>query len=299
MTSNNTKSGFGAIVGRPNVGKSTLINQILKDKIAITSNKPQTTRHRISGIYTKGNNQIVFLDTPGMHKGKDLLNKRIDKIAVSSLKEVDFVIFVVDKAYSLAESYIIEYFNSIKIPVFLVINKIDLLPNKSAIDEIIISYLGKYDFKGVYPISASNDTNINYLLDDITNILEDGPFYYPEEVKTDQTEQTIMAEFIREKILYYTEEEVPHATAVIIESLNYNKKYKTLDVTALIIVERDSQKGILIGKNGSKLKQIGTDARLDINKKFDLKVHLTLWVKVKKDWRNRESELIRYGYGNE
>lgn len=300
MTNNfETKSGFVAIVGRPNVGKSTLINTILKEKIAITSPKPQTTRHRISGILTNDNYQIVFVDTPGMHKGKDLLNKQIDKVAVSTLKDVDLVIFVVDKIRGLAEDHIINYFKNIKIPVYLVINKIDTLKNNKEIDELIISYLGSYDYKGVYPISASNNTNVNYLIDDLVKELDYGPFYYPVEYKTDQSDETLMAEFIREKILYHTEEEVPHATAVVIESLEHNKEYNTLDVRALIIVERESQKGILIGKNGSKMKKIGTEARADINLKFGIKAHLELWVKVKKDWRNRPSELSKYGYNNE
>ncbi|VEU81003.1 GTPase Era [Haploplasma axanthum] len=296
---NNTKSGFVAIVGRPNVGKSTLLNTLLKEKIAITSPKPQTTRHRISGILTKDNYQIVFVDTPGMHKGKDLLNKRIDKVAVSTLKDVDSIIFVVDRKKGLAEEHVINYFKGLNIPVYLVINKIDLMKNKSEIDEFIISYLGSYEFAGVYPISAANDENIEFLLNDVVKSLSDGPFYYPVEMKTDQTNEKIMSEFIREKILYYTEEEVPHATAVVIESMDYNEEYKTVDVRALIIVERTSQKIILIGKNGEKIKQIGTEARLDINKKFGFKAHLELWIKVKKDWRNRPNELLRYGFDNE
>ncbi|MDY0278630.1 MAG: GTPase Era [Acholeplasma sp.] len=297
-SSSKTKSGFVAIVGRPNVGKSTLLNALVNSKVAITSNKPQTTRHRISGILTEDDYQIIFVDTPGMHKGKDLLNKQIDKVAVSTLKDVDVIVFVVDKKFGLAEGHIIKYFENIKIPVYLVINKIDLLGSKKEIDELIISYLGKYDFAGVYPLSAVTKENLTFLVNEIVANLSEGPFYYPVDMKTDQSDEMIMAEFIREKILYHTEEEVPHATTVVIESMNHNKEYKTLDVSAIIIVERDSQKGILIGKNGSKLKTIGTEARLDINQKFDLKVHLELWVKVKKDWRNRPNELMRFGYND-
>lgn len=299
MKMNKTRSGFVAIVGRPNVGKSTLLNAILNEKIAITSPKPQTTRQKISGILTKDDYQIVFVDTPGMHKGKDLLNKRIDKLAVSTLRDVDSIIFVVDRIKGKAEEHIINYFKNVNCPVYLVINKIDLLKSKAEIDEVIISYLGSYDFEGYYPISAANNENINYLLNDIVNSLEEGPFYYPTTAKTDKSDEFIMAEFIREKILLYTEEEVPHAVAVVIESIDYNKEYKTLDVSAIIIVERPSQKKILIGKNGEKMKKIGTEARLDINNKFDIKTHLSLWVKVKKDWRNRPTELTKYGYHEE
>lgn len=299
MKNNPTKSGFVAIVGRPNVGKSTLINQLIGKKIAITSDKPQTTRHRITGILTEDNYQIVFVDTPGMHKGVDLLNKRIDKIAVSTLKDVDAAIFIVDRAKTKAEDHIIEYFKNTGIKVYLVINKIDLLESKHKIDEIIISYIGSYDYSGYYPISALNNENINYLIKDLTNSLEEGPFYYPEEYETDQSEKTLMAEFIREKILEYTEEEVPHAAAVIIERMNYNKKQKTLDVGALIVVERSTQKMIILGKDGAKIKDIGKAARLDINKRFNIKTHLEIWIKVKKDWRNKESELIKLGYSDE
>lgn len=295
-----TKSGFVAIVGRPNVGKSTLLNAIIGEKVAITSNKPQTTRHRISGIYTKDNSQIVFIDTPGMHKAKDLLNIRIDKLAVSVLREVDAILFIVDRPFGLAESHVVNYFENIKVPVYLVINKIDEINyNKVKIDEMILSYISKYNFDGVYPISALNDENTNYLLNDLLSNLKEGPFYYPKESISDQSETTTMSEFIREKILVHTEEEVPHAVAVAIESLEYNDEYKTLDVSAIIYVERNSQKKILIGKNGEKLKTIGTEARLDINNKFNTKTHLTLWVKVKKDWRNQITDLNRFGYGNE
>ena len=299
MNNTNTKSGFVAIVGRPNVGKSTLINAILKEKISIISPKPQTTRHRISGILTKEDYQIVFLDTPGMHKGKDLLNRRIDKLAVSTLQDVDQVIFVVDRKKGLAEEHVIKYFQNLNIPVYLVINKIDLLKTKAEIDELIISYLGSFNYEGVYPISATNYTNVDRLIDDVVSRLEDGPFYYPAEMTSDQSQETLMAEFIREKILYHLEEEIPHAAAVVIESLNYNEEYKTLDVSAIIVIERPSQKKIIIGKNGNVLKKIGSEARIDINEKFDIKTHLSLWVKVKKDWRNRPTDLARFGYFSE
>lgn len=294
-----TRSGFIAIVGRPNVGKSTLLNQLIGEKVAITSDKPQTTRHRISGIYTKDDTQTVFVDTPGMHKAKDLLNKRMDQTAVQTLRDVDGVIFMVDRMRGASETHIIKYFESIHVPVFLVINKIDTLKNKSEIDEIIMSYLNVYDFKAYIPISAKEQTHIPKLLEEIDKILVEGPFYYPIDAKSDQSQETMMAELIREKILYHTEEEVPHAVFVQIESLKYNKKLKTLDATAIIIVERTTQKLILIGKNGEKIKKIGMEARKDINRTLDLKVHLELWVKVKKDWRNKESDLKLFGLGDD
>lgn len=295
-----TKSGFVAIVGRPNVGKSTLLNTILDEKVAITSNKPQTTRHKISGVLTRGENQVVFIDTPGMHKAKDLLNRRIDKLAVSTLRDVDAILFVVDKEYGLAEAHIIEYFKNVKVPVYLVINKIDRLAYKRGrIDLLILSYLNEFKFEGVFPISAREDENVNHLIEELFANIKEGPHYYPSDMVTDQSDKTIMAEFVREKILKYTEEEVPHSAAVVIEKLEYNPEYKQLDIDVLIFVERDSQKAILIGKNGSKLKEIGKEARLDLNLKFNTKTHLNIWVKVKKDWRNKQSDLNQFGYGNE
>src|SRR5690625_2622008 len=293
-----TKSGFVAIVGRPNVGKSTLINTIIGKKIAITSTKPQTTRHRISGIYTKNDKQIVFIDTPGMHKAKDLLNKRIDRLAVRTLRDVDKILFVVDKEIGMAEEHIISYFENINTPVYLIINKIDKLNyKKGRIDKIILSYINKYNFKGVYPISAKENENITFLMNDLLKDLKEGPFYYPTDMITDQSEKTIMAEFVREKILKYTEEEVTHQSAVTIEKLEYNEEYKQLDVNVLIYVERESQKRIIIGKSGTKLKEIGKEARLDINNRFKVKSHLNIWVKVKKGWTNNLRDINVFGYG--
>jgi GTP-binding protein Era len=291
-------SGFVAIVGRPNVGKSTLINALIGEKIAITSPKPQTTRHRIMGVLSKDNYQVVFIDTPGMHKGKDLLNKTIDELAVDTLKDVDVILFVVDKRIGNAERHIINYFSNLKTPIYLVVNKIDLLKSKSQIDEIILSYISEFNFKGVFPISATNKTHLEHLEKEIVNNLEEGPMYFPESQITDQSEEKLMAEFIRERILFHSEQEVPHATTVMIESILVNKELNTVDVSALIIVERKSQKQILIGKNGEKMKQIGTEARKEINKRFNTKIHLTLWVKVKKDWRNRISDIRQFGYGD-
>lgn len=291
------KSGFIAIVGRPNVGKSTLINALIGQKIAIMSPKPQTTRNRILGILSRPQYQMIFVDTPGMHKGKDLLNKRIDEIARAALLDVDIVLCVVDKPYGEAESHILSYFKSLDKPVFLVINKIDQLAKKSDIDEIIISYIDKYTFEGVFPISAKDHTYLDKLEEALIPHLIPGPLYFPEDMVTDQTDEMIMSELIREKILYVTEQEVPHSVAVVIESLNMNHELKTLDVSALIIVERPTQKQILIGKGGEKIKKIGTDARLEINYILDTKIHLSLWVKVVKDWRNRPQNLKAFGIG--
>lgn len=292
------KAGFVAIVGRPNVGKSTLLNALIGQKVAITSPKPQTTRHRISGIVTTPDYQLVFVDTPGMHQGKDLLNRTIDKVAVSSLKDVDIVLFVVDRKKTAAETHIMSYFDTLKIPVFLLINKIDTLASKHEIDELIVSYLGAYDFAGYYPISAKETTHLEQLKRDLIKLIPEGPQYFPTDMKSDQSDTMMMSELIREKILYLTEQEVPHAVAVQIESLADNPKEKTLDVGVVIIVERSSQKMILIGKQGEKIKAIGTAARKDINQYLNRKVHLTLWVKVKKDWRNRPQDLKTFGFGD-
>lgn len=293
------RSGFVAIVGRPNVGKSTLLNALIGEKIAIMSPKPQTTRHRILGIYDHEDLQIAFVDTPGMHKGKDLLNIKIDQIAQSVLKEVDVILFVVDQKKGSAEEHIITYFNTLDVPIFLVINKVDTLQNKSKIDEIIMSYLGSYEYEGIIPLSAKDHTHLDKLIELVTPLLPLGPKYYPSDMKSDQSENMRMSELIREKILFHTEQEVPHAVAVIIESIQENKALNTVDVSALIIVERATQKQILIGKNGDKMKKIGTEARKDINQVLHTKIHLTLWVKVKKDWRNRASDLRTYGYGED
>jgi GTPase len=293
----NGKTLFVAIVGRPNVGKSTLLNKLVNTKVSITSSKPQTTRNRITGILTEDGKQYVFVDTPGMHKGKDLLNKRIDKTAVGALADVDAVLFVTDRPLGLAEKHVIRHFQQIDCPVILVINKIDLLETKTDIDRLILSYMGSYPFEAVIPVSATGGTHLERIKDALDPFMTEGPLFYPEEMKSDQSKTQMMSELIREKILFHTEQEVPHAVAVTIESLEENEEDGTLDVSALILVERPTQKQILIGKGGEKMKRIGTEARKDINKTLDLKVHLTLWVKVKKDWRNRPSDLNALGYG--
>jgi GTP-binding protein Era len=291
------KSGFIAIVGRPNVGKSTLLNALIGQKVAIMSPKPQTTRHRITGVLSADDYQMIFVDTPGMHKGRDLLNKAIDKVAVSSLKDVDMVLFVVDRMKTAAEDFIISYFKGLKKPIFLVINKIDELDGHKGIDEIIMSYLGTYEFDGYFPVSAKDLTHIDKIKESLIKYLPEGPKYFPPEMKSDQSQTVMMSELIREKILYYTEQEIPHAVAVVIESIYHNEEHGQVDVSALIIVERPTQKQILIGRGGDKIKHIGTEARKEINKILNTKIHLTIWVKVKKDWRNRPSDLKAFGFG--
>lgn len=294
------KSGFITIAGRPNVGKSTLLNALIGQKIAITSPKPQTTRNRITGIINEEDYQMIFVDTPGMHEGKHLLGRSIDKLAINSIQEVDVVLFLTDQMMGKAEAHILKYFQNLKTPVVLVINKIDEYNNKRArIDEIILSYIPHFNFADVVPISAIEGSHLENLKEVILKYLPEGPQYYPEEMVTDQSDQTLMAELIREKILYHAEEEVPHSVAVVIERIDQNIEYNTIDVSAIIVVERSTQKQILIGSQGQKLKKIGTQARRDINKTLNTKIHLNLWIKVKKDWRNNPNELKRYGYGSE
>ena len=291
----NFKSGFVTIVGRPNVGKSTLINALIGRKIAITSPKPQTTRHLITGVVNGENFQLVFVDTPGMHRGKNLLGKTINNLAVDSLKGMDIIVFVVDEIRGPGECHVINHFRNLGIPVFLVINKIDKLKGRMAIDEIILSYVNDFEYAAVIPVSAKEKTYVDKLVSFLVDVLEEGPQYYPLDMDSDQTDSVIMGEIIREKVIYHTKEEVPHSVAVVIESAKKNKALNTLDVSAIIVVERDSQKGIVIGSNGEMLKQIGTEARLDINDSLNLKVHLELFVKVKKEWRSNLNDLKRFG----
>lgn len=293
-----TKSGFIAIIGKPNVGKSTLLNALIGKKIAITSPKVQTTRFRITGILNEADNQFVFIDTPGMHQPYHGLGKSMDKSASDALMDADLIMWVVDQSFRRTDQMILDRVKHSGFPVVLVINKIDVLENKAEIDKIIISFIKLHEFSEVIPISAKESKHLVQLKAALSKHLIEGPHYYPEDYVTDQSDDSRMSEIIRERILYYTEQEVPHSVAVMLESVKVNEELNTVDVDALIIVERDSQKGILIGKNGEKLKKIGTEARKEINHIFDMKVHLTLWVKVKKDWRNDPTTISRYGYGN-
>jgi GTPase len=290
------RSGFVAVIGRPNVGKSTLVNSIIGQKIAIMSDKPQTTRNKIMCVLTAEDYQMLFVDTPGIHKPKHKLGEFMVKAAESTLKEVDAVLFVVDVTEKLGagEHYIIEHLKEIKTPVFLVVNKIDLI-SKTALLPIINSYQTQYPFQAIVPVSAKDKINLDKLLGEIQKFLPVGPKYFPDDMITDQPERLIIAELIREKALHLTREEIPHAIAVDIEEIA-SRPNDQIYVRAVIYVERDSQKGIIIGTGGKLLKQIGQQARLDVENLLGSKCYLDLWVKVKKDWRNRDSILRSLGY---
>lgn len=290
-----TKSGFVSIVGRPNVGKSTLLNSIIGQKVAIVSDKPQTTRNRIQGIYTGARGQVIFIDTPGVHKPKHRLGEYMVNITSRALREVDLVLYMVDASVppGLGEDYIINSLMNLETPVFLVPNKIDLVDEKRVLD-LIQQLATKMNFAEVIPVSAAKKGNLDRLMEVLFNYLPEGPLYYPEDEYTDQPERFIIAEYIREKALYLTREEVPHSVAVEIEE--FETRGNLIYVRAAIYTERDSQKGIIIGKKGSMLKKIGEMARQDIENLLGTQVYLDLWVKVKKDWRNSEAQLKNLGY---
>ena len=290
------KSGFVAIVGRPNVGKSTFMNYVLGQKIAIMSDKAQTTRNKIQGVYTKDNTQIIFLDTPGIHKPKHELGEFMVECAYSALKEVDAVLFMVNVSEKRGpgDDFIIEKLKGIKTPIFLVLNKIDLVTPEVLLERVE-SYKDALDFAGVFPISVLQGNNVNELMEALINALPEGPQYYPADQITDHPEYFVVSELIREKILQLTQEEIPHSVAVTVDKMQKDE-FDKVHVYANIIVERKSQKGIIIGKGGRLLKEIGTRARRDIQQLLGNKVYLELWVKVEKDWRKRKSNLQEYGY---
>ncbi|WP_062355765.1 GTPase Era [Bacillus kwashiorkori] len=291
----NYKSGFITIIGRPNVGKSTFLNHVIGQKIAIMSDKPQTTRNKIQGVLTREHSQMVFIDTPGIHKPKSKLGDFMMKVATNTLNEVDLILLMVNatERFGRGEEFIIEKLKGINTPVFLIINKIDLV-HPDELLEIIDQYKDKFTFKEIVPISALQGNNVENLLTTIQQYLPEGPQYYPNDQVTDHPERFIISEFIREKVLQLTREEVPHSIAVIIEKIaNEDNK---VHIMAAIIVERNSQKGIIIGKQGGMLKEIGTRARKDIENLLGSKVYLELWVKVQKDWRNKVNNLKEFGY---
>lgn len=296
MAKKEFKSGFVAIIGRPNVGKSTLMNQIIGQKIAIMSDKPQTTRNKIHGVYTSNNGQIVFLDTPGIHKPTSKLGDYMSKVAHGTLGEVDAVLFLVDVAEGIGggDRYIIEQLKHVETPVILVLNKIDLV-QPEALLAIITNYKDLYNFAEIVPVSALKGNNVTTLLEQIIRYLPEGPQYYPADQITDHPEQFVCAELVREKILHLTREEIPHSIAVQIEDMRVEPN-GVVHISAVIFVERDSQKGIVIGKQGSLLKEIGRQARRDIETLLGSKTFLELWVKVKKDWRNQDRVLRDLGF---
>ena len=290
------KSGFVAVVGRPNVGKSTLINALIGDKIVIVSDKAQTTRNRIICVYTDQDKQIVFMDTPGIHKPKHKLGEFMVTAAVDSLKEVEAVLFLVaaNEKRGPGDNFIIEQLEKVKVPVYLCVNKIDTLTKEDLL-KVIVSYQDAYPFAGVIPISALEKENLDVLLKELTSTLPEGPQYFPEDMITDQPERLLISDMIREKILLTTRDEVPHSIAVEVEEMK-TRDDGTTYIRATIFVERDSQKGIIIGNKGAMLKQLGAQSRLDIQRLLGTKVYLDLWVKVKKDWRNKSGMLSELGY---
>ena len=296
-TQNKHYSGFVAVVGRPNVGKSTLVNSLIGEKIAIMSDRPQTTRNKIMCILNTDNAQIMFLDTPGIHKPQHKLGEYMVRSAESTLHEVDVILFVVDvnEKKGAGDDYIKKKKKKVKTPVILVANKIDKLADKEQLFPIISSYTKSFDFIAVVPTSALVDKDFASLVGEIVKHLPEGPQYFPEDMITDQPERVIAAEMIREKVLKLTRDEVPHSIAVEIEEMK-TRNNDDLYIRATIYVERESQKGIVIGAKGSLLKLIGRQAREDIESLLGNKVYLDLWVKVKADWRNRENILRQFGY---
>lgn len=298
----NFKSGFVALIGRPNVGKSTFLNGVLNQKVSIISPKPQTTRNCIQGIYTTDNEQIIFIDTPGIHKPLHKLGNYMNDESLSTFDNVDLIMFIVDGTsdFGAGDQFIINELKKTNTPVFLIVNKIDLIKDKEKLMKNIISYTSNYDFEEVYYISALKGNHVDELLESISNKLEEGPMYFPKDQVSDHPENFIIAEIIREKVLYLTKEEVPHSVAVVIEYKDINDENPNLtDISAVIVVERQSQKKIIIGKNGQMIKEIGSRARKEIAMILGTKVYLELFVRVEDDWRNRSSQLKKLGYFTE
>lgn len=301
------KSGFVTLIGRPNVGKSTLMNNLIGQKIAITSSKPQTTRNRIQTVYTDEAGQIIFLDTPGIHKAQNKLGEYMDSVAERTLSEVDVVLWLVEPTTFIGkgEQHIAKLLETAKTPVILVVNKIDTV-EKGELLPVIDKYKDIVDFKACIPVSAVTGENKEDLLKTVFDLLPEGPMYYDEDVVTDQAERQITAELIREQTLRRLKDEVPHGVAVMVESMKEEKDTSVrhshkniMNIEATIFCERDSHKGIIIGKKGAMLKEIGTNARHQISDLLGMKVNLNLWVKVKKDWRNSDSLMKNFGYKEE
>ena len=291
------KSGFVTLIGRPNVGKSTLMNRLIGQKIAITSNKPQTTRNRIQTVYTDERGQVVFLDTPGIHKAKNKLGEYMVNVAERTLKEVDVVLWLVEPTTFIGagEQHIAAQLKTIKTPVVLVINKVDTI-KKVEILKFIDAYKDICDFADIVPVSALRGENTDTILDVIFKYLPYGPAFYDEDTVTDQPQRQIVAEMIREKALRCLDEEIPHGIAVTIEKMKERPNGKVIDIEATIICERDSHKGIIIGKGGAMLKKIGSAARFEIERMMEVQANLQIWVKVRKDWRDSDLFMKNFGY---
>ena len=293
----NFKSGFVAIIGRPNVGKSTLMNHLIGQKIAITSKKPQTTRNKIQTVYTCEDGQIIFLDTPGIHKAKNKLGEYMVNVAEQTLKDVDVILWLVEPTTYIGagEKHIAEQLQKTSLPVILVINKVDTV-KKEEILQVIDNYRKLYDFAEIIPASALRGQNTKDIVDSLFQYMPYGPMFYDEDTVTDQPQRQIVAEIIREKALHALDEEIPHGIAVTIEKMRERKEQRIVDIEATIVCERDSHKGIIIGKQGSMLKKIGSNARFEIEKMLEEKVNLKIWVKVKKDWRDSDTLMKNFGY---
>ena len=292
------KSGFISIIGRPNAGKSTLLNAIMKQKLAIISPKAQTTRNNIQGILTSEDSQLIFIDTPGIHKPQHELGKTLNKNAFVALNDVDIIYYMIDATapFGTGDEFVLNNLKGREAAVFLLVNKIDLI-SKDKVIQLLIEWQSRYNFKEIFPLSALTLNNVDALLETTKQYLEEGPQYFPDDMVCDHDENFLISELIREKVLYKTEEEIPHSVAVVIEK-KVSKEDKVI-INALIIVERPSQKGIMIGKQGSMIKSIGVDARKDLELILGKKVFLELYIRVEKDWRNKMSKLQQFGYGNE
>ena len=293
------KSGFVSIVGRPNVGKSTLLNQILKTKLAIMSDVAQTTRNTIQGIYTDDEAQIIFMDTPGIHKPQDGLGNFMNTTALNSIYGVDMVLFIApaNETIGRGDRFIIERLKEADGPVFLLLNKCDLVSKEEVVKKLT-EWKELFDFKEIIPISALEDQNVDTLISTIKNYLNEGMMYYPKDQMTDHPERFVMAEFIREKILYFTREEVPHSVAIVVERMS-EQEDGSVEVIATIVVDRKSQKGILIGKQGSMIKKIRQNAQREMKRFLQTTVHLELFVKVESNWRNKQKYLKEFGYNED
>ncbi len=290
-------SGFVTVIGRANVGKSTLLNKIIGEKVSIISNKPQTTRNKIQCVYTESNCQIVFLDTPGIQRPKNKLGEYMLRISKNTLEEVDVITFIVDESLEIGfiDNYIIDQIKNIDTPKILLINKIDKLK-----EDQIINLVNKFEtlniFEQIIPISAMEGINIGKYIEVLKKYLPEGPQYFPEDMITDQPEKFIIAETIREKALYYLREEIPHGIFVAVDMMEQREEQDIIDLYATIYCEKNSHKGIIIGKGGKMLKKIGTDARKDIEKLLGSRINLQLWVKIEKNWRDKENKLRYFGY---
>ncbi len=291
------KSGFVTIIGRPNVGKSTLMNQIIGQKIAIMSDKPQTTRNRIQTVITTEEGQIVFIDTPGIHKPKHKLGEYMNKTAQSTFGQVDVILWLVEpnKEIGRGDNFIIEQLQRVKTPVILVINKVDTV-SKNDILEVIDTYKDAYNFAEIIPVSALKGENTQRIPEILFEYLEEGPQFFESDMITDQPERQLVAELIREKALHQLQQEIPHGIAVVIDQMKDRNNKSIVDIDATIICEKDSHKGIIIGKQGSMLKKIGTEARKDVERLLGSKVNMQLWVKIKKNWRDSDFLLKNFGY---